>query len=282
MAPTTTPDNGDMPDLPDFLDRSKQPTAPAKTAIKSPAAAKPSASPVTETAITAQPVHHNAGTELNLYDTARRALAEAHRVDEVKDIRDKAMALQVYARQAKDRELIERATEIRMRAEIKAGELLIEMKKRGEREGAGGNRKSKSQPAILIPKLSDIGVTPTQSSRWQKLAELSKEQQEAKIAQARGKAEAAIEPTPRKPKPKSERAKNKQPGANSGDPIGACLAEVVPIMRAAFVKMDVERRLVFLDDLRKAIRTFVTEVTTQDIETDRWEETTHLNREAQQ
>jgi hypothetical protein len=78
--------------------------------------------------------------------------------------------MQVYAKQAKDRELLGHATEIRIRAEIRAGEMLAEMKKRGERATGKKNLKHVSDTQPVSPTLAELGVEQHQSYRWQNLA----------------------------------------------------------------------------------------------------------------
>jgi N6-adenosine-specific RNA methylase IME4 len=117
------------------------------------------------------------------YNKARQALAAASRIDEVKSIRDYAIAAQTYARQAKDKELIEPATEIRTRAEIKAGEMLIALAKVKQRHSGRAHKIGKKVVGSQgeIPQLADLGIDRNQSSRWQKLALLSPAKQEALI-----------------------------------------------------------------------------------------------------
>lgn len=133
-------------------------------------------------------------TSMVIYDNARKALAEAHRVDEVKDIRDKAIAMQIYARQAKDGAMIEWATDIRMRAERKAGQLLGEMAERGERAVRGQAQKS-HDATFQPPQLADLGVTKQQSHRWQKLGEMDDAAFEQRAAVAKKQAVSSVDAT---------------------------------------------------------------------------------------
>jgi hypothetical protein len=61
---------------------------------------------------------------LLIYEVAKRALAAATTVEEVKDIRDKALGLAAYAREANDRRLEAEAVEIRARAARRLGEMI--------------------------------------------------------------------------------------------------------------------------------------------------------------
>jgi hypothetical protein len=96
--------------------------------------------------------------------------------------------------EAKDGQMIEQATEIRLRAERRAGQLLKQMADSGERDrGHGGDRKSQSHDATV--KLDDLGISKTQSSRWQKLGEMEEDAFEARTATAKKQAVASVEMT---------------------------------------------------------------------------------------
>lgn len=124
------------------------------------------------------------------YEAARSALAEAHRVDEVKDIRDKAEAMAAYARQAKDSELIQYATEIKVRAERRCGELLARTAATGERatRAAHGRGKQVASCDQHPPTLAQMGLTKDESSRYQQLAAMPADHFETAVATAKATA----------------------------------------------------------------------------------------------
>jgi N6-adenosine-specific RNA methylase IME4 len=173
-------------------------------------------------------------SQLLRYDVARAALAEAHRIDEVKDVRDKAVALHAYARQAKDRDMIGMATDIRLRAERKAGELLRDMAEKGERDRGRGDRRAESQAAI--PRLADLGVSATQSSRWQKLALLEPEEFEQRAEAAKREAVRSVEA------PAGERLREKQEKRETRERELAVNQRALPQRRYGVILADPEWR----------------------------------------
>lgn len=112
------------------------------------------------------------------YDAARKALADARSVDEVKDIRDKMQALSAYARQAGDTEMVEWATEIKVRAERRAGELLREVERARAGRGGTGEKGIRST-------LERIDVPVATAHRWQKLAAVPASKFEQAVAAAK-------------------------------------------------------------------------------------------------
>lgn len=135
------------------------------------------------------------------YDAAKNEIAKTGRVADAKTWRDKAVAMQTYAKEAQDCALIDQATDIRLHAEIRAGELLAEMKVNGTRQKPGdkvkarakSNTDTKSALEKQPPSLPELGISHKQSSRWQKLAALPRAEQEAIIEHAQKRARAAIE-----------------------------------------------------------------------------------------
>ncbi len=121
-------------------------------------------------------------TALAPYDAARQALAECTRIDIAKDVRDKAEALQTYARAAEDRELEANAVELRERATRRLGELIIDEKQSGRiREGNPneGNRSAEEQlPRV---KLAELGISRKLSMVAQRSARLPTPDFEARL-----------------------------------------------------------------------------------------------------
>lgn len=99
--------------------------------------------------------------DLALLDRAQAAIQEATTVAEAKQIKDEAHALEVYAKRVEYGSVLQqRCTEIKLRAERKAGELL---------------RKMALKPGPSGDSLSTLNISRNESSRWQKIATIPDE-----------------------------------------------------------------------------------------------------------
>ena len=125
----------------------------------------------------------NQPRELIILSEASRAIASVRTIDEVRDLRDKAEAVKAYARKARlGREILIEASVIKARAERRLGEMLQETPLAN---AAPGNQHTGPLP----PKsdactLESLGLTKSDSSRLQRIAQLSDETFEQHVGQA--------------------------------------------------------------------------------------------------
>jgi N6-adenosine-specific RNA methylase IME4 len=111
-------------------------------------------------------------------EEARQMLAACKTLDEAKSIRDKAEAIRIWLRsQRAGTAALDDAAEIKLRAEHRLGELIPE-----EIEPAGRPPKSSHDARITLKRL---GITESQSSRWQTVASVSEKDFEAHIQATR-------------------------------------------------------------------------------------------------
>jgi N6-adenosine-specific RNA methylase IME4 len=122
------------------------------------------------------------------YDAACRAIAEAKRVDDVKIIKDKAVAMQAYARQIKNPQLEADAWVIKKRAEDKLGGLSAALEKAG---GPGrGKRLPASGKSFKTANLKAVGISTSAANRYEQFNRLSAHEKERRIALGRAAIEA--------------------------------------------------------------------------------------------
>ena len=119
---------------------------------------------------------------LVMVDRAYSALSAAVDFQGTRQVRNLAVAAAAFASEAKDTRLLSRATELRARAERKAGAMLREAAEKGQRATRDGNVNQHSRVSKgATPTLAEIGITRDQSSAWQAVAKLSENEFEAAV-----------------------------------------------------------------------------------------------------
>ncbi len=119
------------------------------------------------------------------YNKACHALAEAKSVDEVKDIRDKAIAMAAYARQAKNHDLEADAIEIRLRATRRLDQLRQAQKKTVGLAKPGRPSKNGLSKNPIKPTLASQGIDKNLAHQARILGALSEKKFEQVVGDAR-------------------------------------------------------------------------------------------------
>jgi N6-adenosine-specific RNA methylase IME4 len=120
-------------------------------------------------------------------ERARVMLAEATRTDEVKKIRDVAVAMKAYARTQKaGKEIALDAGEIILRADARMGALARELPKTSAPgPGRGNKTKSDARTSLKRDALESVGVTKQRAAEFEKVASLSSKELDTYVATER-------------------------------------------------------------------------------------------------
>jgi N6-adenosine-specific RNA methylase IME4 len=128
------------------------------------------------------------------YEAACRALAKAKSVDEVKDIRDQAMAMRLYAKQAKNKDLEADAAEIRLRAERRVGQMMEEQKETVGLAPAGRpSKKIGFSENPITPTLAEAGIDKNLANRARKFAAMDETSFSELVADTRDTVQRGVE-----------------------------------------------------------------------------------------
>jgi hypothetical protein len=169
------------------------------------AAAEPASVPASRTVPPATvSVSASPGSELPIYEHAKRAVAEAHNIDEVaKGGLAPAAAMKAYAIQARDSELLRHATEIRKRAERRIGELMQAQKNTvGLAKPPGASKKHPkrdrdSENPDRLATLEEAGIDKNLASRSRKMARMGEKEFEQHVIDAAAQAASVLVKPPR-------------------------------------------------------------------------------------
>lgn len=117
----------------------------------------------------------NDRAQLVRYDAMCNAIAECHSVDEVTEIHDKALAMELYARQALNLEAERQAAQIRIRAEVKAGDLMRELERDSKKQAGQKKAHSTAKHASEFQSaIERAGISRPTAHRWQQLSDVAK------------------------------------------------------------------------------------------------------------
>jgi site-specific DNA-methyltransferase (adenine-specific) len=123
------------------------------------------------------------GALINL-DNARREIESANDLLSLKNIHDKLVAMRVYCKAAKvSFEITQRCSELKIRCERRAGELLNSR----EKHPPGPLPEVRSHDATYPPRLEELEITKSQSSRWQSIAKIPETNFEERLEDIKNK-----------------------------------------------------------------------------------------------